>query len=549
MESYPIWIRVHPDSLDETMAISVQARMHDPLWLLGRQWQLGELRHDAGATPIDVRVDGTSAPIARMRGGPADATGGPYVTVSPKAAPLETIVEREAVSEAGLDGLRLRTEAGLHLLRLLRAAGLTAQAAAWVTRCPFALPAGTLPDGLDEETRDWWDLVDGRIPDAVKLRVAVPAALKPAAGTAPVPEPEAGVVRVWLAWCGSRFDVAARGTSTWNPERFEYSFAVSGLGASGEVVLAAPEYIDGRLDWFDFEQSRRQPRSDRAAAQRRFHRDPCAARFCRHAQPTLLDIRRSVDAIRRARAAVASGHAAIACHLDGARLRAELRRRLVPGAARDGCVDSVSGHRDRRHRRLRRYRHRESPGRPLEPLPPRGRNDHEVGPVRIYVNATPAEAVEGPPLEELHFLRDEVANVAWAVERLIPHPLNHGVEPPDVARTVGAAGPTGLVWTLAPPSPPRNWFPLLPLEIGRLALGVLWSARDARPAGTLLTELRASKRRLHQEEVPNEGAQVTRRWQSARGIDGSLHFWIGRSKTPRKTDIAPALRFDLVEWR
>src|SRR4051794_13422537 len=69
VENYPIWIRLHPDSLDETMAISVQARLHDPLWLLGRQWQFGELRHDAGATPIDVRVDGTSAPIARMRGG------------------------------------------------------------------------------------------------------------------------------------------------------------------------------------------------------------------------------------------------------------------------------------------------------------------------------------------------------------------------------------------------------------------------------------------------------------------------------------------------
>jgi hypothetical protein len=43
--------------------------------------------------------------------------------------------------------------------------------------------------------------------------------------------------------------------------------------------------------------------------------------------------------------------------------------------------------------------------------------------------------------------------------------------------------------------------------------------------------------------------QVSRRWQSARGIDGSLHMWIGRNKTPRRTDTAPALRFDVVEWK
>ena len=69
METYPTWIRLHPESADDTMVTSVQARIHDPLWLLGRQWQFGELRHDGGATPVDVRVEGTSSPLTRLRGG------------------------------------------------------------------------------------------------------------------------------------------------------------------------------------------------------------------------------------------------------------------------------------------------------------------------------------------------------------------------------------------------------------------------------------------------------------------------------------------------
>ena len=58
----------------------------------------------------------------------------------------------------------------------------------------------------------------------------------------------------------------------------------------------------------------------------------------------------------------------------------------------------------------------------------------------------------------------------------------------------------------------------------------------------------AASSELKPTPVPPEGAQVVRRWQSARAIDGSLRFWIGRSKTPRRTDIAPAIRFDVVKW-
>ena len=93
--------------------------------------------------------------------------------------------------------------------------------------------------------------------------------------------------------------------------------------------------------------------------------------------------------------------------------------------------------------------------------------------------------------------------------------------------------PSGLTWTMTPPSPPGNWFPLLPIVVGRLALGALWNARTQKPPGAC-SPISESPRLLHQEEVPPEGAQVVRRWQSARAIDGSLHFWIGRSKTPRR---------------
>jgi len=166
----------------------------------------------------------------------------------------------------------------------------------------------------------------------------------------------------------------------------------------------------------------------------------------------------------------------------------------------------------------------------------------------LYLVGAPAETNDGPPLEEVHFLADEVANVAWAVERLVEHPLGYGAEPLPAVKGVRATAASGLTWTLLPPQPPGNWLPLLPAGIGRLGLGFLWSAPEQLPAGRLLAEL-SSPRLLHQEEVPPEGAEVLRRWQSARSLDGSLRFWIGRSKSPRRTEIAPAVRFDVVAWK
>jgi hypothetical protein len=106
----------------------------------------------------------------------------------------------------------------------------------------------------------------------------------------------------------------------------------------------------------------------------------------------------------------------------------------------------------------------------------------------------------------------------------------------DVFGDVTVAGPPASRWNLFRLHSSRTRF-------------TLERARTQRPAGQVLAELRASRQLLHQSEVRPEGAQVSRRWQSARAIDGTLHFWIGRSKTPRLTDTAPAVRFDVVEYR
>jgi len=541
METYPTWIRLHPDSTDETMVTSVQARIHDPLWLLGRQWQFGELRHDGGATPIDVRIEGTSSPLTRLRGGTSAASATGSSTIKPVQTPLETLVEREAVPETGLDNLRLRTEAGVQLVRMLRAAGMDSRVGFWAGESPFVRPE----TDMDAETRDWFDMVDGRVPDGAALPRVIRAKLAPASSP-PIDTNEARVLRAWIAWAAARFDQAPSGPSTWDPEHVEYAFTASGMGAAGEAVLVAPEYVEGQLEWYDFEHGTGTLGTTNTATARRAFRIPAPLDFAGMPNPRFWTFENPgvrFDQLELLSDPEKPPSPATLMVLDFA-LSYSDDWFLIPIALDAWTIYETTA-----------VAITDVFGDTTLASPPEGRwnmfrldrhGSEQLSP--LFISASPAETVEGPPLEEVHLLADEVANVAWAVERLTPHPLGESREAPPQPVTSPATAPSGLTWTLTPPSPPGNWFPLLPMSIGRLALGSLWNARTLKPAGRVLADLRAP-RLLHQEEVPPEGAQIIRRWQSARAIDGSLHFWIGRSKTPRRTDIAPAIRFDVVEWK
>jgi hypothetical protein len=51
---------------------------------------------------------------------------------------------------------------------------------------------------------------------------------------------------------------------------------------------------------------------------------------------------------------------------------------------------------------------------------------------------------------------------------------------------------------------------------------------------------------LHDEEVPREGARVSRSYQYARWVDGSTHLWIGRRKQPGRGEGSSGLQFDVI---
>src|SRR6266545_4987546 len=93
MPSITFWTRLEPFSRREDIDLGLQARTHDPLWLLARQWQTAEFQGEDAGTPVQARL----------------------------------LVEREPVQRTNdpRRDLRVAAEAGLYFLKLLEQADVT----------------------------------------------------------------------------------------------------------------------------------------------------------------------------------------------------------------------------------------------------------------------------------------------------------------------------------------------------------------------------------------------------------------------------------------
>src|SRR6266576_4314199 len=83
--------RLEPRARTEDFSRSLRAEIRDPLWLLTRQWQMGELEAEDAGSAIDARLVTAQTRVDRV------ALGGGAGHGYDEDIPLETVVEREAI--------------------------------------------------------------------------------------------------------------------------------------------------------------------------------------------------------------------------------------------------------------------------------------------------------------------------------------------------------------------------------------------------------------------------------------------------------------------
>ena len=589
MPSITSWSRIEPISPegdDRDALAGLTACTADALWFLARQWQMGEFQAEDGGSPIVARWRGHVAKPTRFKFGPIPPnTRSTAPRFEDHGVPLEVFVERQphaltAADAPGADGLRLGVEAGQHFLRLLASQQVSQDYRdAFITT--FAVQA--LPDQelapLDAATRGYLRLVAGRALDGRRLRAALaklPPNTLPNIGSPIAPSDTAELREVcaaWIAWVDTLFSQPKPGEQAWQRERMEYSFSLATRTSADpfdEWTLTAEEYGGGTLDWYSFDRNGEVNVGTTAGEADEGHlitatslpvpvslRGMPAPRFW-EMEDALLDLG--------------------AVKLDGSDLPALLMIDTITGYGNDWYVvgiDLPTGSLVTSRSLvvtdtfgvqtlLQPNGHQATTGKQgfsvfqlAMPFDGDGSSAPMTG--AFLLAGALARPLEGAPIEEVLFLRDEQANVGWAVERRLTSPLEQAIDAATDSISTDSPTPTGEPsdasrYRLASTVPP-HWIPLLPLRpdpnrvdirLARAAvLDVDGSQREITSAAALLGDPNASML-IPEEEVPREGAIVRRTFQAARDADGRLHVWLTHRKSIGRGEGSSGLCFDTL---
>lgn len=571
MKSITYWNRLEPRPRGREVLESLQARVRDPLWFLTRQYQMGEFQGEDAAAPAYVQMAYRTSPFSGW------SPRGAAVEAIDLSIPLEELSQTESFSAH----LALRVELGQLAETLLDEQGVGAEAVKLRRAYPIEVPdEDDVARNPDRAEARFARVVGGRAIDGVALyrdaRAAAPAL--PVRLTTPPNDVGAagpGVVAALhdlIAYVERVYEaIGDEDAPAWRAERLEYDLDVHARDANaGVATFDAEPSSDGSFDWYAFDLLSR-----RAAQEGDGPADVIATTFS--VMPTHVRFRGMPNFRWWDFESGLTDFGAVEPEVrDLARL---LVIDFMTVAANDWFVAPLIMPVGRLCEVDTLIVHDVFGGRTIVPRA----NDLSGDPTRrwaMFASASatgeapffmipPAAAtavLQGDSIEEVRFLRDEMANMVWAIEHKLHGGTGEGlpgheraVNDGEVDSTLPQKGGSQLRYQLET-LVPEHWIPMLPVAIdpvqGDIALerGVVVRAR---PDGTIFT-LPARGRvlnptgvvpyRVREEEVTRAGTRITRVICRTRWLGGETYVWIARRKSTGSGEGSSGLKYDLARF-
>lgn len=576
---------------------ALRAEMADPLWMLSRQWQMGEFEGDDAGSPVLARICSRTSALDRFQAGTAAPE--PLST----ALPLETQVERRPIAwQAG--ALRLALDLRLmlgrrwqKLLASARSRGELGQdyGPAYLDKYKVVAPdAADLGEaGICAHAEAWrqFNAAADRAIDGYRLLAYLDADLShrasdgvgASAGDAPVLD---ALAQRWRDWLYQLIEQpGSPGNPAWQSGKLEYQFGCSGpLGGGRDLVLRADEYYQGHLDWYAMEQSAASSLGGAAS------QAPAAALAAHTFIPNGLvfggmpatrwwsfeDRRTNFGEVRPDKVDLGkllllefglvyandwfmfpmTLPVATATEIKGIALTNVFGERIWIEPVRQPQGN---------WQRWDMYQMTRPAG--AEP--------------RLVLLPVAPKVIESKPLEEVALVRDEMANMVWGVERRVPLPTGVGKPGGESAleyrryleRLAGvvplAHPPKAPIRYEVMTTVPENWIPFVPVHVQgnsreirlqraampRILNNLPPELAKVRPRTALLREgldrvgpppPGATWYFIDEEEVPRAGAVVTQTFQRTRWHGGRTVVWLGAGKSTGRGEGSSGLAFDRV---
>lgn len=543
MATITYWNRLEPRARTNDLGEALAAQIRDPLWLLARQWQLGELDGtDAGSpTLVELGVR-TSAPTALIL---------PNGTELPPAAPMEPRVFRE---DAAGD-MMLSAEIGCLFESILDAHGLAISKDE--VRLVLPLPTAGAA-AADPATRDFLSVCGGRLVDGISLYRAAKASLPqiPAALSG-VHAPEAALRDALVELVATADDLevglADSDPPAWNGRDLDYQFALRApLPGGGTATITAAPDLDATLDWHAFDVDAMAPGAS-ASPLVWTAVLPSDVRFSGMPSPRYWDFEDArvdfgklhVDRRDLGRLVVIDfmlvhgDHWLLAPLSQPAGTLAQIEAVLVHDVFGELiAIEPATG--------------------PRWSMFALTRRDGGTDSLLFVPSCVGVAFDEGDEREVVDFIRDGQAELTWGIEVRTLNGIGEAALRHEAAAQQSGAQPTAapvsapLRFTLMTQIP-RNYFPFAAIsqvQPGRIAYERL-AVPDAKgqpvqPTGRILGARGDAAQFIEEVAIQPSGLRVSRVPRAARWIDGTTHGWIARPRAPVASEPGPGLAFDTL---
>jgi hypothetical protein len=544
MASITWWNRVEPRPRVDDIVQPLQARVRDPLWMLTRQWQLGEFQGVDSGSPAWVELTEHVGALVGWQqvDGTVTALG---------ASPLEQTLEREPFTP----DLATSIELGQALTRLLSAAGV--DDAPFLLAYPIAADANDPADPVEAQLRR---VCAGRAIDGVAAYTAIKAD-----AAAPPATPPA-IAQAFVEWVESTIgpigDIAD--PPTWQPDRLEYAATLTATTAGGTATLDVHPGEDGLIDWAAFDLRPNAEGTTTLTARTRTL-IPAHVRFKGMPNARFWDFENGtldfgdIKPDKRDLARLALIDFMLVHGNDWFMLPVDVP---VGGTHQ---LDSLIVHDvfgiDTRIERA--DRETPGPGRWTMFSTSIAGSQDAVADFFLIPSSAGSALQTGRVIEDIRFARDEMANLVWAIENILenaagqPWPQHER----DAARSP-ATTPSPPAQTPAPlkyqveSHLPEYWIPFLPVSLNPASGVVVLElaaalASDGHtlipPRGRILQPTgvdTTSPYQIPEEEVPRNGKRVQRQAARCRWHDGSTHLWQLRRIQSGTGESSSGLHFD-----
>jgi hypothetical protein len=543
MGSITTWTRLEPQIRDDSLP-GLAARVADPLFLLARQWQTGELDGSDAATPIAVHVVHEEAPITQWAKGTARSRPAKY----PAGTPLEAVVN--AVRPVA--SLRDRARGGQKFLALL---GTTLAAAHKpdLLADGYGVQAPATPVDTDTTNAQWMRVIVGRELDGQALRAAMgnrsgtlPAAFAASFHSASQADKTAisKAADAFRKWWDSRFKPTE---GAWQSQRLGAPFRLGGSSASGAITMVAPDHRGGSINWTAFDlltpatvggSTTATPTTTTVLPTRATYPGMPATRWWQFEDATVDvgQITAGPDDLARllmAEFALIYGNDFFVAPLS---VPVGSVSRIV-----EITVDTNFGETITVPSTITVDGGAKASWRLFHCTAATQKAFREEG--LLVIPHSAIAPLTGPAVEDVLLTRDEMANVAWAIERHVRGPAGPTVDRSSVAQASdpnpsGTGAGTRLTYVLST-TVPDSWLPLTATTRGTLET-----------AGTQprLGQLMGGGRKfvIDDAELPRGGRLVACQATRVRAADGRPFTWWGWTSGPGRGESSSGLTFDTL---